>query len=937
MVSTDSTAPAADLILARFRTRVDAAPDATAVVDGTTTLTYAELADRAARIAGALAAEGVARGDLVAIALPRSADAIAAMLGVLFAGAGYVPIDTKYPASRAAYMLRNASVKVALATSGAGSADSGLDDVTILDVSIAATHAPSRAQVPDDPDIPAYVIYTSGSTGTPKGVEIPRRGLAHYIGWAADYYVQGEPVDMPLFSSLAFDLTVTSIYLPLVTGGRIVVYGESESARDLSIYGVIRDDRVDMIKLTPSHLALMGRMDLAGSRCRKLILGGEDLKASLAQKIHRAFEGRIEIYNEYGPTEATVGCMEYRFDPDTDRSGSVPIGRAIAGSEIRLIDEHGDEVAPGDTGEIHIGGPGLATGYVNQLDATRERFVPDPVNPGARLYRTGDLARQLPGGAIEYAGRVDRQVKLGGHRIELGEIESALHEHPDVSAAAVIVYRPAAARDEVFHCVRCALPSNYPGVTYDETGLCSVCRDFDEHRHLAEQYFRTEEELEALLADARATSTGDYDCLMLLSGGKDSSYVLYQLLARGLRVLAYTLDNGYISENAKANIRRIVAALGVDHVFATTEAMDTIFRYSLEQFSNVCNGCFKTLYTLSMQLAAEKGIRYVVTGLSRGQLFETRFDFLLRNRIFDVDAIERDVQRARRIYHARNDVVSKCLPMGPNVDPDLLAEIRFIDFYRYTDVGRDEIMGFLESTDTWVRPKDTGRSTNCLINDVGIYVHNRERGFHNYALPYCWEVRLGLLDRDEALYELGTDVNMENVNDILDRIAYESADAFSTSEPRLVAYYASEGDGPDAAGLRAQLAASLPAHMVPAEFVSLPELPLTVNGKVDWEALPEPAGAAAPPIATTAPAPVRDALEAEIAEIWERLLGRTGIGSDARFFDAGGTSMLAVLLFLELEDLLGGELPDPSTVERGWTISEQAELLREHGYAVAAG
>ena len=243
------------------------------------------------------------------------------------------------------------------------------------------------------PDLAAYVIYTSGSTGKPKGVQVPHRALYHYVQWAKHYYVGGEAVDMPLFSSLAFDLTVTSIYLPLVSGGKVVIYPHDGGPRDLSIYNVIKDNRVGMIKLTPSHLALVGRMDLSASHVQKLILGGEDLKASLAHKIHHAFGARVEIYNEYGPTEATVGCMEYRFEPDADRSGSVPIGQAIEGAEILVLDDDGQAVAGGETGEIFVGGLGLADGYVNQPDATRERFVPYPHDDRQIVYRTGDLGR----------------------------------------------------------------------------------------------------------------------------------------------------------------------------------------------------------------------------------------------------------------------------------------------------------------------------------------------------------------------------------------------------------------------------------------------------------------------------------------------------------------------------------------------------------------
>jgi amino acid adenylation domain-containing protein len=918
-------------VIELFDGQVLATPDAIAAVESDEQTKYADLSNRADRIAGGLRGEGVVAGHVVGLMLPRSIDAIAGMLGILKAGAAYLPIDSKYPAARIDYMLQDSGVRVVLTTKALRDerALAARTQVRYLDVSDAKTFAerPRELLSPPGPDSLAYVIYTSGSTGTPKGVQIPHRALYHYVNWARRYYVAGESVDMPLFSSLAFDLTVTSIYLPLVTGGTVVIYREEGGPRDLSLYSVIKDDRVDIIKLTPSHLALVAGMDLSASRVQKLIVGGEDLKASLARRIHRAFGGRVEIINEYGPTEATVGCMEYRFDPVADHTGSVPIGQAIDGAEILVLDDTGQSVGAGQTGEMFIGGRGLATGYMNKPAATRDRFVAHPQHKDRIVYRTGDLARRREDGKLEFVGRVDRQVKIGGVRIELGEVESVLQDTPGVQSAVVTVHRPKRSAAEVFHCTRCALPSNYPGVSYDADGLCNVCRDYDVYEDQAKSYFGSMQELRDIFADAKASREGDYDCLLLFSGGKDSSYVLYQLLAMDLKVLAYTLDNGYISDNAKSNIARIVATLGVDHIFGTTSAMDGIFRKSLEQFSNVCNGCFKTLYTLGMRLASEKRIKYIVTGLSRGQLFETRLDFLFRNRVFDLAEIERDVQRARRVYHAQHDLIPMSLGPSPVAEPEMLDNIRFVDFYRYCDAHRDEIMSFLNGRTDWIRPADTGRSTNCLINDVGIFVHNRERGFHNYALPYCWDVRLGLLDRDEALRELGIDVNMENVNDIISRIAYDGGPEFRSDEPRLTAYYVSDRDVARVE-LRKHAAARLPAAMVPSNFVRVAEIPLTVNGKVDWDALPAPESEEA---STADYVGSRDTLERSIAAVWERLLGTSGFGIRDRFFDVGGSSLLAVLLYTELEDMVDVELPDPGR-EDGWTIAEQADMLRAHGY-----
>ncbi len=210
------------------------------------------------------------------------------------------------------------------------------------------------------------------------------------------------------------------------------------------------------------------------------------------------------------------------------------------------------------------------------------------------------------------------------------------------------------------------------GLTIDDAGVCSVCRSFDEVAPQTEAWFKTEADLDARLADARARSTGDYDCLHLLSGGKDSSYALYQLVERGWRVHALTLDNGFISEGAKENIRSSIDALGITHEFATTEAMNEIFRDSLDRHSNVCQGCYKTIYTMAVARAEELGIPVIVTGLSRGQFFETRLiPAQFESGRFDPDAIDATVLEARKVYHQVPDAVTELLPEQRVFDDDI--------------------------------------------------------------------------------------------------------------------------------------------------------------------------------------------------------------------------------------------------------------------------
>lgn len=287
----------------------------------------------------------------------------------------------------------------------------------------------------------AYVIYTSGSTGKPRGVMIDHRAAVNYIDWAAGQYVQGATLQFPLYTSIAFDLTITSLFVPLLTGNTIRVFSGDENRKEFLIQRIIDENQVGVVKLTPSHLKLIREIitrSTQESSIRRFIVGGEELETQLVSDINRLFHGAVEIYNEYGPTEATVGCMIYQYNPHTDFNQTVPIGTPAGNVQIYLLDSNQSIVPTGVVGELYISGDSLARGYLNRPHLTQELFLPNPFIPGKKMYRTGDLARRLHDGNIEFAGRVDHQIKIRGYRIEPGEIENKLTSHPDIDAAVVI-------------------------------------------------------------------------------------------------------------------------------------------------------------------------------------------------------------------------------------------------------------------------------------------------------------------------------------------------------------------------------------------------------------------------------------------------------------------------------------------------------------------
>jgi amino acid adenylation domain-containing protein len=925
--------PSDKTIVDLFLAQVSRTPDDEAIRFGDQSLTYRELNARANQIAAHMRSLGVGPGELVTIFMEHSIEVVFVILGVLKAGAAYVPVDPSSPKERIAVMLRDITeglggILPTLVTQSrlADRLPIGTSLVVMVDKDFASIsrHPSSNPPSQIGPHDLAYVIYTSGSTGKPKGVMIEHRSLVNYIWWANEKYSQGERLAWPLFSSLAFDLTVTSIFTPLITGGRIVVYREDPSLPGMVIFNVIEDDAADIVKLTPAHVAMIKDSNLRASRIRRFIVGGEDFKTTLARDLTRSFSHPIEIYNEYGPTEGTVGSMIHRYDVEKDVASSVPIGVPAANVGVYVLDEHLNPVTIGVIGEMYLAGDGLARGYFNRPELTAERFVTGMNS--LRLYKTGDLARWNVRGQMEFLGRADQQVKIGGARIELGEIEDCLLQHPEIRECVVDVVSSGATKpsQKLDYCTRCGLASNLPGTTFDSEGVCNLCRAYESYVDKAQAYFKTPAELQKIVEEMKARRTGDYDCLVMLSGGKDSTYMLYQLCRLGLKPLVFTLDNGFISDEAKANIVRVVQALGVDHIFGTTPHMNEIFVDSLRRFANVCNGCFKTIYTLTTNLAHEKGIGYIVTGLSRGQFFETRLTAdVFQREDFHVEKIDALVLEARKAYHRRDDAVMCHLDVDLFRGDGVFDDIQFVDFYRYWSAPLTEIYDFLDKHAPWVRPSDTGRSTNCRINDVGIYVHKKERGFHNYALPYSWDVRLGQKTREEAMSELEDAIDETRVKQIMAEIGYAASANDETVINRLAAWYVS--DAPiSTAELRAHLARQLPDYMLPTYFVRVDRLPLTSNGKIDRKALP--------PVTYEDVQPAQNLVEPRtdtekaVAAIWTQLLNIHAIGVNDDFFEHGAQSLVAIRAVSRIRDVFGVDLSLRNLFERP-TVAGLAEVI----------
>lgn len=424
-----------------FQTQVHATPEALAVVCGDTTLNYAQLNAGANRLAHALIAKGVGPEQIVALALPRSANMIVAVLAVLKAGAAYLPLDPDYPSERITFMLTDAAPALLVTTTmitrvpdTPGLSRLVLDEpdtVTFLDHQPDTDPTDTHRTAPLVPDHPAYLIYTSGSTGAPKAVVISHQSVVNLVGWAVSRFGSARLSRVLASTSLNFDVSVFEMFGPLACGGSIEVVRNLLALTERSQEGWSGT----LICAVPSALTQVLSHSGVDVKADVVVLAGEALTQQTMHDIHAAIPG-CQVANIYGPTEATVYATAWYGD--TTVSIAPPIGRPISNTRVYVLDAGLQLMPVGVTGELYIGGAGLARGYLGRPGLTAERFVADPFSPGARMYRTGDLVRWNTEGDLVFVGRVDDQVKLRGFRIEPGEIETVLAGHPEVAHVAVI-------------------------------------------------------------------------------------------------------------------------------------------------------------------------------------------------------------------------------------------------------------------------------------------------------------------------------------------------------------------------------------------------------------------------------------------------------------------------------------------------------------------
>ncbi|MCX4771936.1 amino acid adenylation domain-containing protein [Streptomyces sp. NBC_01260] len=438
----DTTVEASGVLVpGLLEAQVDRTPEAAALVAQGEAFSYAELDVRANRLAHYLRSQGIGGESVVGLCLPRGVETVVGILAVWKAGAGYLPIDPGQPAERIAFMMRDSRAVLTLTT------EEILDDLPAgRQRLVAVDGAPVEMQLASAPATApvvelsggqlAYVIYTSGSTGRPKGVAVTHGALANYVASVPARVGFGESGGRyAVLQAQATDLGNTVVFASLTTGGELHILGEESVTDPVAVASYLEEQRIDFLKAVPSHVAALGAATALPARV--LVLGGEAASAELVGELLEAAAGEREVFNHYGPTEATIGVATTRLTPGMAASGVVPVGTPVANTQLYVLDGSLQPVVPGVVGELYIAGAQLARGYVGQAGLTAERFVACPFVPGARMYRTGDRARWTSDGQVVFAGRADDQVKVRGFRVELGEVESALAAHPLLDQVAV--------------------------------------------------------------------------------------------------------------------------------------------------------------------------------------------------------------------------------------------------------------------------------------------------------------------------------------------------------------------------------------------------------------------------------------------------------------------------------------------------------------------
>ena len=885
-------------------------PDLVAVVFEGERLTYRELDRRADLLAQRLRGLDVRPDTLVGLLVERSLEMIVGILGILKAGAAYVPIDAAYPAERIAYLLADAKVACLLTQERLLPRLPGDAPETVcLDTFDWTAGAGSeRPDVGVQPDNLAYVIYTSGSTGRPKGVCIEHRNIVAYVQAICERLRFEPGMNHATVSTIAADLGNTVIFPALATGGCLHVVSQQRAENQALLSEYFARERIDVLKIVPSHLAALQagqNPELVMPKAR-LILGGEASRLDWIERL-RALAPGCEIHNHYGPTETTVGVLTYQVGPElpSTRTGTLPLGRPLPHARVYVLDGAGGgaPVPVGEQGELYIGGAGVGRGYLNRPELTAEKFVPDPfADAPARLYRTGDVARVLPDGNIEFCGRLDDQVKLHGYRIELGEIEGMLREHTGVRDAVVRLVEDGSGGNRLAAYV---VPKQPHQPLWARKGLYvlpdgSLVAHLNKHEtdYIYNEIFV----LQAYLRHGITIKDGD--CIVDAGANIGLFTVFASRLARDLRIVAFE-PNPAAFECLQANAGSAVRCLPLG-LSSENGSADLTF--------------FEGLSLLSGFYADAATEREVV-----------------KHYVFNQ---EPETQPSEEFAAAVDDLIdsrlrSKTVSAQLRTLSSVIAEqgLERIDLLKI-NVEKSELNVLRGlGPDDWPKIRQLVIEVDLQENLGPITALLEGHGFEVLV------EQDPLLRQTELCYVYAIRPSAEDAGRLV---------RHDSSRPYVPVTLPADGAILAPTTLRAHLKARLPHYMVPAAFVLMDTFPLTPNGKIDRHAFPAvsfegtPSAPLSTPGAAPAPAPEAEAgrpfteTEARLASIWTELLKVEHVGVEDDFFDLGGQSLVAIRAVSRIRDVFGVDVPLRDLFERP-TLAGLAEVIDGLSWVAKAG
>ncbi|MEV0759109.1 amino acid adenylation domain-containing protein [Nocardia sp. NPDC050435] len=972
------------------RARIDRTPEAVALLCGETELTYRELGARAARLARALVEQGVRADSVVAVALPRSADLVVALLGVLEAGGAYLPLDPAYPPDRLAFVLADAEPVVLL--TDADTADL-LPDNGIPRWDVGCVGDGGGPVRPAAPQNLAYVIYTSGSTGVPKGVGITHSNLVNLVTQAW----QARPGDRVLVhSSVAFDASTYEIW-PALCGGATLVVAAERRSDPAEITTLIQDRTVTKLFATPPLLAAL--IDYAEclpgnpfQSIRQINTGADTLDTGLVRALERTV-GEVRIENLYGPTEATVDVTSYPVAAAGEsRDTTVPIGAPVANTRVYVLDSWLAPVPAGVAGELYVAGAQLARGYHGRAGLTAARFVADPFDPaGGRLYRTGDVVRWRADGQLEFAGRSDDQVKIRGFRVEPGEIENVLAQHPSV-ARAVVVARDAAAGKQLAAYI--VADRSGPAVGASEL-VGQWQRVYDDLYSAADPHAQAPTaELGAGFDGWNSSYTGEPIPLEQMREWRSTTAERIREL-RPARVLEIGVGSGLLlsqlapdcaeywatdfSAATIATLGRQLAELDAalaDRVHLRAQAADDVTGLPAGHFDTVVvnsvvqyfpgAGYLRTVLERVAELLAPGGAVFV--GDVRNYALLTEFATAVQVRrhggadpVAVRDRVRRDIAAEQELLLAPEfftgiggfDAIDVRLKRGYAMNEltryryDVVLRKAPADPFSCTGIpsvpfgGPEALRSLLASERTAgirvVGVPHHGLTAEIAVtqrirdgragDDAGVGFEGVLDGAHDGLVPEDLH-RLGARAGYTTAVTWSAEPGQMDVL-FLDPATVRGRPLTGTYRPAAPASGSHANDpraGLLAAEVRRWASERLPEFMVPSSVQVLEALPLTAGGKLDRHALPDPEFVAAGEY--RAPA---DDRERVLAELFAEILGLERVGTTDDFFALGGHSLLATRLTSRIRAVLGAEVPI-RTVFDAPTVAELATRLDPGGH-----